>query len=1360
MKVDPVLEEDGPLATQNHAQAKADLNYTWVPGPVPSLLQQWKGSDRYNILNVVARRQYVTVYKVSCKYDGTPYAAKEVNKRQFARNGIPDQKVYEEMKILRNAQHSNIVRHMKYIDWNSPTFIIIMEYISGGDLCQFVERHGCLTEAYVKAMARQTLGALDFLHQNLLVHRDIKPSSILIESDQPFTVKLAGFSLSKADNDEQYLQTFTEPLPYCAPESYPGFSRYDSHGKKMPRGWSHPGSQTFVGSKHECAVDIWGLGGTLYFALTRQPPVHVSRGMSESELLHRIMSSPLNTTPLLERNICQDCVHFLSSMLLRRPEARASIGHLQALPWLISSKSMDENHELGLQPDTHMARDGPENSFAAEAGEQDTSISDSGYGTTSNSTRRVSLKGDPAVFTHEGPVSSQVNTDADDNGTIYSNNSSMSDVRTEIYNSQLAKDLFARLDLSVVDMEVLDNLTRTLPELLKALAFKLGHNAPSQMYRDIMVFLYKHRHSITKLFRESYLCTQASGKSAVQVRPKEPPATDVMDRWLNAPDMPEYEDITVDVAEEQVDDSDDGFDDDAQIPGLEEYRKLVSSDPGYDWLLTLTFTVDWDPVAFLAAQEYGGPIHEAVAKAITLTGDLRDAQALSCQEYLAQTWPSSGPLLMQLIENLIRNRDTGAEFDCQTPNGTQLSASIVQSVLLLKASGIPDFVAEIGEQLAWLGAALQPSTSDLSLGMQRCIPFVDKIHCITLDNEHDYLECSIKFWLREPEVASQREQGQCWHALFRRPVLVEGFPILRRSKRGAGLEMSLEMMAALTGARSVDIFNFKVYIKGFSAMLVPTKRFDDTIVWHLLHNTSPDDRISYLDCPISHEDIQLASLGSARHIVGWCSEVDCSIGNRQANPFVRKSGLPRTHSGCALEKVEIQGGQFILGTASFSIGNREKPVHISRAGYMNKMQWISSKYVIFWDEAEKRGWLVNGARALLHLLRASLEHSKKKFKSAFLLEPQALGNITLAAGADSALDALIDPKNRTLTLYIDKSEVYEEETRTKIAGTSTVHVVTRRQTRYYQLEDRVEHIYNMLEKLIDHQADIERQSGLQLNARPRRYLEGWDFSDLVTDGDPFFPKVSTLQTIGKGWVDFTRAIHAVCLFGQGFGEMIRPRQTMVPACPRWNRLPIDRYYLAACVQDIKEIIKNDGDDTINPTRLCDTILWHMKQTTFQACPCTKDVTAKHYDPVQVLFPKAFSSILKLKPPVSLEDRGAVIFGHNMNLHWHWRDHGSPVKGDPPLDTPAAVPTGNSGSLGLSSNTGALGSRSNSSLSLRSDTPPSSQLSPPFSSSNELHSPTGDTPATLNNTSRAGGKRFFSELGAPISSIGKRFKSIK
>jgi hypothetical protein len=137
------------------------------------------------------------------------------------------------------------------------------------------------------------------------------------------------------------------------------------------------------------------------------------------------------------------------------------------------------------------------------------------------------------------------------------------------------------------------------------------------------------------------------------------------------------------------------------------------------------------------------------------------------------------------------------------------------------------------------------------------------------------------------------------------------------------------------------------------------------------------------------------------------------------------------------------------------MGHREKPVHVSRDGYVPKLKWISKKFVVLWDEEDKRGWLVNGTSALLHLLRASLEHNRTdKFKSAFLFKSEEMKEASIPYTADSAIDVLLNPKNMKLEIYPEKGEMY------------------------LRLEDRVEHFYNILEKIIDHQADIAGQRTL------------------------------------------------------------------------------------------------------------------------------------------------------------------------------------------------------------------------------------------------------------------------------------------
>lgn len=69
------------------------------------LPKEWNGSNRYNRVGRIGKGAFATVYKVTAKFDGKPYAAKELDKRKFMKNGVLDQKVENEMRIMQKAKH-------------------------------------------------------------------------------------------------------------------------------------------------------------------------------------------------------------------------------------------------------------------------------------------------------------------------------------------------------------------------------------------------------------------------------------------------------------------------------------------------------------------------------------------------------------------------------------------------------------------------------------------------------------------------------------------------------------------------------------------------------------------------------------------------------------------------------------------------------------------------------------------------------------------------------------------------------------------------------------------------------------------------------------------------------------------------------------------------------------------------------------------------------------------------------------------------------------------------------------------------------------------------------------------------------
>lgn len=62
------------------------------------------------------------------------------------------------------------------------------------------------------------------------------------------------------------------------------------------------------------------------------------------------------------------------------------------------------------------------------------------------------------------------------------------------------------------------------------------------------------------------------------------------------------------------------------------------------------FLVDWDPFLFVQEQEYNSPLAETLPFVIALTGYGNNVQATTCEEYMRQTWPESGPLFLSFLQ--------------------------------------------------------------------------------------------------------------------------------------------------------------------------------------------------------------------------------------------------------------------------------------------------------------------------------------------------------------------------------------------------------------------------------------------------------------------------------------------------------------------------------------------------------------------------------------------------------------------------------------------------------------------------------------------------------------------------------------
>jgi len=279
----------------------------------------WSGGEVYNIVGLLGKGAFATVFKLATKMEGQIYAAKELEKKRFIKDGRLDQRLDNEMQIMKDLCHPNIVRYIDYRDEGAHLYII-MEYVPYGDLQGYLQQFGPLEEPAARLMAHQTLKALRYLHRKKITHRDIKPDNILIASTNPWVVKLSDFGLSKVvKNNETFLKTFCGTLLYCAPEVFP---HYDEHTAK--RGMKRRRGKNGQGDFHAYSqsVDIWSFAAVLWFALCGKPPFEGKTDKTGKKMFDQIMRTPLDVSPLKNKAVSDGATDLLFQMLNTDPSLR------------------------------------------------------------------------------------------------------------------------------------------------------------------------------------------------------------------------------------------------------------------------------------------------------------------------------------------------------------------------------------------------------------------------------------------------------------------------------------------------------------------------------------------------------------------------------------------------------------------------------------------------------------------------------------------------------------------------------------------------------------------------------------------------------------------------------------------------------------------------------------------------------------------------------------------------------------------------------------------------------------------------------------------------------------------------------
>lgn len=285
------------------------------------------------IHEVVGQGAFATVKKAIERTTGKTFAVKIISKRKVIGNMDG---VTRELEVLQKLNHPRIVRLKGFYE-DTESYYMVMEFVSGGDLMDFVAAHGAVGEDAGREISRQILTAIKYIHSMGISHRDLKPDNILIEQDDPVLVKITDFGLAKVQGNGSFMKTFCGTLAYVAPEVIRGKDTSVSPDEYEER------------NEYSSLVDMWSMGCLVYVILTGHLPFS---GSTQDQLYKQIGRGSYHEGPLKDFRISEEARDFIDSLLQVDPNNRSTAAKALNHPWIkmspLGSQSYGDFSQISL----------------------------------------------------------------------------------------------------------------------------------------------------------------------------------------------------------------------------------------------------------------------------------------------------------------------------------------------------------------------------------------------------------------------------------------------------------------------------------------------------------------------------------------------------------------------------------------------------------------------------------------------------------------------------------------------------------------------------------------------------------------------------------------------------------------------------------------------------------------------------------------------------------------------------------------------------------------------------------------------------------------------------------------------------
>lgn len=269
-------------------------------------------AERYRIDKLLGKGGMSTVYLAKQTLMGKQVAIKLLHSNILSNVSVV-RRFQHEAKAMSRLKHPNILSVSDFSFFDGMPYII-MDYIEGASLQEFLNKHETLTLRQFFDIATQICAGLSHAHKHEIIHRDLKPANIMLVKTDADTeqVMIVDFGLAKLAGSDSGMDRITQTGD-CM-----GSPRYMS-------------PEQVSGSNADHRTDIYSLGCMFFECLTGIPPLE---GTSALMVMHAHLSEAPAPFPE-SANVPPDLQKLIYSMLEKDPESRpkdinAVYGALQA----------------------------------------------------------------------------------------------------------------------------------------------------------------------------------------------------------------------------------------------------------------------------------------------------------------------------------------------------------------------------------------------------------------------------------------------------------------------------------------------------------------------------------------------------------------------------------------------------------------------------------------------------------------------------------------------------------------------------------------------------------------------------------------------------------------------------------------------------------------------------------------------------------------------------------------------------------------------------------------------------------------------------------------------------------------------